>query len=107
KEKKENIYLIKKFIDKIIDLEVLLDDPFGNHNYKLKLIHLICKYCNYEIIKYIIDKNVDLDCTGLYNWKPIHYICRYQNYKSIKYIIDKNVDLECTGLYNWKPIHFV
>jgi ankyrin repeat protein len=45
------------------------------------------------MIKYIIDKGVDLECVDNDGWKPIHYICRYSTPKIIKYIIDKGVDV--------------
>ena len=46
------------------------------------------------MIRYIIDKCVDLECATLQGWKPIHFICQYSTPEMIKYIIDKGVDLE-------------
>ncbi len=45
------------------------------------------------MIKYIIDKNVDLECVTYEGLKPIHFICERNIESMIKYIIDKHVDL--------------
>jgi ankyrin repeat protein len=59
------------------------------------------------MIKYIIDKGVDLECTTNEGWKPIHFLCYKSTPEMIQYIIDKGVDLECTTNYGWKPIHYI
>ena len=59
------------------------------------------------MIKFIIEKNVDLKCKNNDGWKPIHLICEYSTPKMIEFIINKNVDLECEDNYGWKPIHFI
>jgi ankyrin repeat protein len=59
------------------------------------------------MIKYIIDKGVDLECTTNYGWKPIHYICRYSTPEMFKYIIDKGVNTTTTILkYNKKDVNY-
>jgi len=87
----ENIYIFK-FINKIKNLECIIDRTLN-----LKLIHLLCKYSNdSNVIKYLIDKNIDLECKTNDKWKPIHLLCKYSNDSNvIKYLIDKNIDLEC------------
>jgi ankyrin repeat protein len=59
------------------------------------------------MIKYIIDKNVDLECEDSDKWRPIHFICNFSTPEMIKYIIDKHVELECETIYKWRPIHFI
>jgi ankyrin repeat protein len=59
------------------------------------------------MIKYIIDKGVDLECKTMNIWRPIHFLCRHSTPEMIKYIIDKGVDLECETNYNWRPIHLI
>ena len=59
------------------------------------------------MIKYIIDKGVDLECTNREGYKPIHYICQYSTPKMIKYIIDKGIDLECENGDGWKLVHLI
>ena len=94
--------LLKKLIDdleKINKLEIEYNDNY-------KLIHYIFRYSNFEIIKYIVDKGVDLESKLNNEWKPIHFACRYSNFEIIKYIIDKGVNLESKSNDGWKPIHF-
>ena len=107
-----NITLNNEFNVKLLknnDLVKILFDHQINIDNKnnLLLIHYICIYSTPEMIKYIIDKGVDLECTTTGGWKPIHYICRYSTPEMIQYIIDKGVDLECSDNEGWKPIHFI
>ena len=59
------------------------------------------------MIKYIIDKGVDLECDAIGKYKPIHFICKHSTPEMIKYIIDKGVDLECKTNLDLKPIHLI
>jgi len=67
----------------------------------------IYQFSTPEIIKYIINKEVDLECIDNYGMKPIHFICQFSTPEMIKYIIDKGVDLECKTNEKWKPIHLI
>jgi hypothetical protein len=48
------------------------------------------------MIKYIIDKGVDLECEDNYDKKkrPIHILCEFSTPEMIKYIIDKGIKLD-------------
>jgi hypothetical protein len=94
----KNNDLVKILIDHQINID-------NKNNYLL--IHYICYYSTPEMIQYIIDKDVDLECTTNNGWKPIHFICMHSTPEMIKYIIDKGVDLECSNKNGWKPIHFI
>jgi hypothetical protein len=59
-------------------------------------ILLICRYSTPEMIKYIIDKGVNLVCFTKNYWQPIHYLCYYSTPDMIQYIIDK-VDMYCVN----------
>jgi len=59
------------------------------------------------MIKYIINKNVDLECMTNDNWNPIMLICCYSISLLIKYIIDKRVNLECVNNDGWKLIYMI
>ena len=77
----------EKLIKKIIDENILIKN-YDNR----KLIHYICRYSkNNKIIKYIIDKNLNLEEETKYLYKPIHYICLLKDEELIKYIINKLV----------------
>jgi len=93
--------ILKHVVDNMNNLEFI----FRNG---ARIIHYICEFSPPEMIKYIIDKGVDLECETIYKWHPIHFICRYSTPEMIKYIIDKGVDLECeTDNDKWRPIHFI
>jgi hypothetical protein len=98
----KNNYIMELIINKLenLECETLRD--------KWRPIHFICKYSTPEMIKYIIDKGVDLECETICKMRPIHFICKYSTPEMIKYIIDKGVDLECETLRDkWRPIHFI
>ena len=59
------------------------------------------------MIKYIIDKNVDIESQNMKGWAPIHLICRNSTPEMIKYIIDKNVNLEIQTNDGWTPLHII
>lgn len=61
------------------------------------------------MVKYIIDLNVNLECTACSNghsksfwpeeikngkWKPIHFICLYQPLDMVQYITSKRVSIK-------------
>lgn len=99
----KNLNTIQKQKDYLddVDLETYID----TNNYKP--IHYISQYSTPEVIKYIIDKGVDLEAQTKHGCKPIHFICRCQSPEAIKYIIDKGVDLECETNDGRMPIDFV
>ena len=47
------------------------------------------------MVKYIIDKGDNLECSDVYGFKPIHILLYYQNEYMIKYIIDKGFSILC------------
>jgi hypothetical protein len=49
------------------------------------------------MIKYIIDKGVDLECSDKDGLRPIDIICMHSTPEIMQYMIDKN---------GWKPIHY-
>jgi len=64
-----------------------------------------CKDDN--VLKWLIDNAIDLECSDSNGFKPIHLICGFSRPKIIKYIIDKGVDLECETNYGWTPLHII
>jgi ankyrin repeat protein len=89
-------------------VKILIDHQINiNNKNNLLLIHYICYNSTPEMIKYIIDKGVDLECPDIDEWNPIHYICRYSTPEMIQYIIDKGVNLECINKNRLKPIHLI
>lgn len=94
--------------------ELLLYD---NYDLKDMTFHEIGKICIFvtllknckdtEILKYVINNAIDLECENNNKWRPIHFICKFSIPGMIKYIIDKNVCLECEDEFKWRPIHFI
>lgn len=74
-------------------------------------IHLACNFTvdkHDTVIKYLIDRKVELNCPDDDNWNPIHYLCNETPYISmIVYLLMKNVDLECKTNKGEKPIHLL
>ena len=94
--------VIRHLIDNALNIEAV-----NCIRTKKKLIHYICQYSTPKMIKYIIDKGVNLECKDIEQMRPIHYICQYSTPEMIKYIIDKGVNLECKTGYGSKPIHYI
>jgi len=91
-----------KLINKLNNLEYQYQDNW-------KLIHFICKYGNPKIIKYILDKNIDLECQTLKGMRPIHFICSRKDL-SIDTLIDitnHEVNVSCSTIAKIRPIHYL
>lgn len=88
REMKNNV--MKHIIDHCSDLneEVLVDEYFTS----TRLIQLFCRTANEELIRYIIDKGVELECPDKKGYYPLHLICKYCTCSMIKYIISKGVN---------------
>ncbi len=102
--KNADIQTAKHLIDNAIDLKC--KTSVGSH-----LIHLICKFSNLEIVKYLFDKDdsVDLEAQNNRGERSIHYACQNTgNLDVIDYLIGrKGVQLECRDKDGWRPIHYV
>ena len=70
---------------------------------KLRPIHLHV-YGYIEIVKLLIDKNVDLEAKNVNKWRPIHLACHNGSVEIVKLLIDKNVDLEAENFNKCRPI---
>jgi hypothetical protein len=95
----ENEQITKILIDKNVSVT---ENPS-----RFKLIHWVCRYSTPDMIQYIIDKGVDLECPTRSGKRPVHLICQHSTDAMIKYIIDKGVNLECADHDGWRPIHVV
>ena len=86
--------ILKHIIDNTIDLE------YEDECNEWRPIHYICIYSIPEIIKYMIDKGVNLDCQMGEGWKPLDILQgrfkrnklidnKSEFFKIIEYIINK------------------
>ncbi len=82
-------------------------NPFNKTEINIKLIHLICKFSSFKMIKYIVEKGVDLESNYFNELKPIHIICHRGILEEIEYFISKGVNLESETIYGCKPIHYI
>src|SRR5437016_3978199 len=113
---------IEAYVKKI-GLSPITDKPMSNIFYNCKFmkelikkycdrtgkywIHFICRLCNKEIIKYVIDKKYSMlvpDEQGNY---AIHYLCKYSQIESILYAFDKLSDVNIKGCYGYTPLHIL
>nr|QBK89302.1 MAG: ankyrin repeat protein [Mimivirus LCMiAC02] len=97
--KKDNV--IRYVLDNCIDIECQ-DTISGMYP-----IHIICRYGSENIIKYIVEKGVNLNCFTTYNYSPMYYICRLRNYDMIKYFVDKGINLNAVDNGNRNALHTV
>ncbi|XWV26063.1 hypothetical protein QJ857_gp1017 [Tupanvirus soda lake] len=96
-----SIRVQKYFIDNCNDLQYV--DSDGG-----KLIHSAACYASLEIIKYLVDKGIDIDCVETSTGKkPIHYICKYRNDDIVKYFSSLNIPLEVEDNNGNHPIHYL
>jgi len=98
-DSKDRSKVLLHIINNTIDLNV----PFSGTTFT----HIICRHSTPEIIKYILNKNIDLECKNRNGLRPIHQICLYSTPEMVKYIIDKGVDLECETNDKFRPIHYI
>jgi hypothetical protein len=90
---------IKYFIDNVINLE---EDIKGK-----KLIHLVVKYCNLNIITYLVSKGIDIECQTNNKWRPIHFAIKSAEENVLKFFVEKGADIECETNNGWRPIHLI
>ena len=83
----KNDNIIKYVLDNCIDIEV--SECIENH----RPIHIVCRYSNPEMIKYIIDKGVKLECRTNEKQRPVHFIFQFSTPEMIEYIVRKEVGL--------------
>jgi ankyrin repeat protein len=96
--------------EKIINITKQFDELLNYVKFNLKNVNFkkLLRNCkNENILKYVIDNAIDLECEGKYKMRPIHYICGKSTPEMIKYIIDKGVNLECADEWLRRPIHLI
>ena len=96
--KKSTDEKIKEVIDNM-DLEETTKE-------EKQMINYVCRYGSPNMVKYIIDKGVELNHHDFYR-APIHEICVYQPPEIVEYIINKGADLEIENHKGYRPIHFI
>ena len=97
--KKNNVDAIKHVIANAVNLEV----AGGPH--KWSQIHYVLKYSTYEIQKYVMGKNIDLEIATTKGCKPIHYACKYGSYHTIKkyFLSGQIIQIDCVTNKKFTP----
>lgn len=95
---------MKELIDKCAKTKQLEECIYRNY----KLIHYVCKYSSFEVLKHLVDKGVNLEAETEDGIRPIHYVSRYAKFfKSVMYLIDRGVDINATTCRGWTALHFI
>ena len=71
-------------------------------------IHFACQYGSLEIVKYLVDKDIDLESKGINGQKPLHYAFKSKlpNTEIIDFLVNKGANLESEDVQGHKPIHY-
>ncbi len=94
-----NHNLMNKLINDLIEIELVSKCNF-------ELICYILQNSTIEIIKHIIDKNMNTKYKNN-SISLIHIVCQNSTFDIIKYIVEKGVDLEYASNDGYKPIDIV
>lgn len=80
--------IVAHWISNFTDLEEKDEDGW-------RLIHFICSFSTFNMIKLICEKGVNLEALTTNNASPIHLLCRNNLcLESIKFFVEQGVDLE-------------
>lgn len=83
----KNNDILKHIISNLDDLEHI-------YNTGWRLIHYVSRYSDFDIILFLIDKKVDLQCETIDGTcRPVHIICAYQQYSVIKYFLSLPINI--------------
>lgn len=88
----------KVFVDKCVNLEC-------TDEYEKRIIHYVCACGNYEMLEYLVNKNVDIFCANDAGEQPIHTACM-NNLEMVKYLVSRGADLHSVTGDGMHPIHF-
>ena len=62
--------------------------------FHLEKIYYFLQYYNFEVVKYVLDNAVNLECNNYEKKRPIHDICENENgLVMLKYIVSLGVNL--------------
>ena len=107
----KNIYQILSMGDKIIihiiDNCINLEEINKNNNdYKL-IHHFFCNNIKPDIIKYLIDKNIDLLHQNFWGNTPLHLACAKTKKDMIEYLIEKTVKVDIKNIDNQTSVQLL
>ena len=87
---------------------VLLDAgvPFDYiiNTFQIDIINIF-KFGKRELIKHILDLNIDVNIKDSDNWSPLHFACYRFFPEIVKILISRYTNLEMETYGGWRPIH--
>ncbi|AYV85072.1 MAG: hypothetical protein Satyrvirus3_3 [Satyrvirus sp.] len=97
----KNDKLIMHIIDNVDDLEY----QYGGK----RMVHDVCKYCGPDIIKYLVNKNVDMTCADKIGNTSLHYLClnKLLTLEILEIVLKSKVKLQCTNRDGNTPMHLL
>ena len=96
------IYYMKDFKLTIYFIEKYHLDIEAEKNDNWRPIHLACRYRCFDLVKYLVDKNVNLNYQVKKGWYPVHLVCLGGDFCTIQYIISKNINLDLVEIKDIK-----
>lgn len=112
---KNGNYSVSYLKIKILVIRTRLLEKFANLGHKnrngQRPIHFVCNITpnNHGVLfKYLVDRDIELNCADKDGWNPIHYLCEYSpNVSLISYLLTKKINLECKTNKGMKPVHSI
>lgn len=96
-------------------IKCILDNSIDYDTYdrrKLKPLHIACKFASRDVILYLAQKGVDLNCEDLHNETPLGYLILYHKKNVIsEFIKCKNdtifVNVNVMNKSGFSPVHYI
>ena len=73
---------------------------------KNTLLHAVCKFDNLHLVKYLVEKGLDINSENTDNFTPFLLACDRSNKRIIKYLIDEGADVTKTNCDQFTYIIF-
>jgi len=81
----KNDSIVKHIIDTVGNDAQFQTTTTGKRN----LMHIVCRYANLQMVRYMVERGADTGLFSYRGWKPFHFLCRNNTFESIKYFIDR------------------
>jgi ankyrin repeat protein len=123
---KENLIdIVRMLIEKKVDpsCEILSKERFSLrvlslYPFRIKrrnALLILCKYYNkdnlIDIVRMLIEKNIDVNCKTIEGWNALLLLCRYYKNENlidiVRFLIEKNIDVNCITDDGLNALHLV
>jgi ankyrin repeat protein len=69
-------------------------------------LHVACAGGEIELVKYLIDNDMDVDDEDCENLTPLHYACIFSHAEIVKMLIKAGADVEVSDESNYTMLHY-